>query len=471
MAEGRREPCQLDRMGFRPGLGNAWKQKRIDERTAAAELLRKSEKLEVPSVPVSATIFDPKRRYGAIIHLWGLLFYQPPPPQTVPVRMNAHRTFYEFFAGGGMARAGLGQCWTCLFANDIDPKKAAAYKDNWGGSEISLRDVGRVTTADLPRQTAGLAWASFPCQDLSLAGNGAGLKGERSGTFWPFWRIIRALNVEGRRPCTVVLENVCGALTSHDGRDFRQLTEALRIEGYRCGALVVDAALFVPHSRPRLFVIGVRDDIELDSALVVSEPKEPFHTAGLRTAHSSLTRAARASWIWWNLAIPARRDTVFSDVIEDNPSNVEWHTPAQTEKLLSLMSPVNLTKIDKAKKLKRHVVGSLYKRTRVADDGVRAQRAEVRFDDIAGCLRTPNGGSSRQTIVVVNGNQVKSRLLSPRETARLMGLPDSYRLPENYNEAYHLTGDGVAVPVVRYLAAQILEPVISGIRLAVESAA
>jgi DNA (cytosine-5)-methyltransferase 1 len=75
-------------------------------------------------------------------------------------------------------------------------------------------------------------------------------------------------------------------------------------------------------------------------------------------------------------------------------------------------------------------------------------------------LRTPLGGSSRQTILVVDGENVRSRLLSPREAARLMGLPDSYRLPEKYNEAYHLAGDGLAAPVVRFLAEKILEPLL-----------
>jgi DNA (cytosine-5)-methyltransferase 1 len=89
------------------------------------------------------------------------------------------------------------------------------------------------------------------------------------------------------------------------------------------------------------------------------------------------------------------------------------------------------------------------------------QRAEVRFDDVAGCLRTPAGGSSRQLILVVDSNEVKSRLISTRETARLMGLPDDYVLPEKYNEAYHLTGDGVVVPVVRHLAENLLEPLVT----------
>lgn len=81
-------------------------------------------------------------------------------------------TFYEFFAGSGMVRAGLGSSWTCTFANDYDDKKAAAYQENWGGGELLVGDVGKVTTHDLPGQ-ANLAWASFPCQVFPLGGMGA----------------------------------------------------------------------------------------------------------------------------------------------------------------------------------------------------------------------------------------------------------------------------------------------------------
>jgi len=106
------------------------------------------------------------------------------------------------------------------------------------------------------------------------------------------------------------------------------------------------------------------------------------------------------------------------------------------------------------------MVGGLYRRIRPGADGKKVQRAEIRFDDVAGCLRVPTGGSSRQTIVIADGDAVRSRLLSPREAARLMGLPDTYVLPANYNDAYHLIGDGVAVPAVRFLAAHILEPIL-----------
>ncbi len=119
-------------------------------------------------------------------------------------RQTTTGKFYEFFAGGGMARAGLGASWTCLVSNDIDEKKGAAYKQNWGSKELKIEDVARLSTNDLPG-IADLAWASFPCQDLSLAGNGAGLKGARSGTFWPFWRLMEDLGKQGRAPALIVL--------------------------------------------------------------------------------------------------------------------------------------------------------------------------------------------------------------------------------------------------------------------------
>ena len=86
---------------------------------------------------------------------------------------------YEFFAGGGMVRAGLGPKWSCLFANDLDPIKGASYERPWGASGLHIADVASLTAEDLPG-TEDLAWASFPCQNLSLTGSG-GLLSRSSG--------------------------------------------------------------------------------------------------------------------------------------------------------------------------------------------------------------------------------------------------------------------------------------------------
>ena len=384
-----------------------------------------------------------------------VLAYRPTSRNRAPAELN----FYEFFAGGGMARAGLGPRWTCLFANDFDFKKSAVYKQNWGSNELLTGDVGKISANNLPER-AGLVWASFPCQDLSLAGMGAGLRGDRSGTFWPFWRLMKRLIADKRGPRVIVLENVCGTLTSHKGKDFTAISDALAGSGYTFGAVVMDAERFVPHSRKRLFIIAVAPDSPIPTKLIAKSASSIWHTRSLRIAQGRLSEKTRERWVWWKIAAPPKRTSTFADLLEDEPDSVEWNSPAETRRLLKMMSPVNIAKVKEAKKAGKRLVGTVYKRTRLDENGEKVQRAEVRFDGVAGCLRTPAGGSSRQIVVVVDGNLVRSRLISSRETARLMGLPDDYRLPDNYNEAYHLTGDGLVVPVVRHLAAMVLEPIL-----------
>ena len=359
-----------------------------------------------------------------------------------------------------MARAGLGESWDCLFANDFDHKKGLAYRTNWGEKELKTEDVGQLKTTQLPG-VADLVWASFPCQDLSLAGGGAGLQGNRSGTFKPFWKLMQKLMLEGRSPKIIVLENVCGAITSHNGKDFATICNEVEHAGYDVGAMVVNASLFVPQSRPRLFIIGVHRGIEIPEDLISLVPYAPWHTLTLKRAFSKLPTQTKRSWIWWNLPKPAERTRTFMDLLEEQPTHPSWFSTSETQRLLDMMSPTNRDKVLRAAADGGRMVGCIYKRTRPTQSGDKIQRAEVRFDDISGCLRTPSGGSSRQVVIIVEGKSIKARLISSRETARLMGLDESYILPNNYNEAYHLTGDGVVVPVVRHLAEHIFEPVLS----------
>ncbi len=234
------------------------------------------------------------------------------------------RTFLEFFAGGGMARAGLGESWRCLFANDFDRMKVATYEANWGLGDIRHKDVADLALSDLPAQAVDLAWASFPCQDLSLAGSYRGLGRERdnhrtrSGTFWPFWNLMRELVQDGRAPRAIVLENVYGCLTSREGKDFAAIASALAESDYRFGAAVIDAAHFVPQSRPRVFFIAFRGDQAIPASLIAEGPQESWHPATLVKAYAGLTPAAKRNWIWWSIPRPLARNSTFADLIEDD---------------------------------------------------------------------------------------------------------------------------------------------------------
>ncbi|HAJ80280.1 MAG TPA: DNA (cytosine-5-)-methyltransferase [Fibrobacteres bacterium] len=365
--------------------------------------------------------------------------------------------FLEFFAGGGLARIGLGKNWECTFANDFSPKKAAAYRDNFNGaSELYVEDVWNIDPAMIPGNPV-LAWASFPCQDLSLAGNGKGLDAERSGSFWGFWRIIQELRRNNRHIPIIVLENVVGLLDSKQGKDFARICQSLANGGYFFGAMVVDAIRFVPQSRPRLFIIAISKTAKLDKNLHSKMPERPWHTDKIFSAYENLKSNLKEQWVWWSLPSPPQRKTILADIIEEEPYLVSWHSHTETEKILGQMSFLNLEKVKEAQFAGTKQTGTVYRRTR-AEDGIRLQRTEVRFDGISGCLRTPIGGSSRQIVIVVDRKTIKTRLLSPREAARLMGVSDDYKLPNHYNDAYHIMGDAVAVPVVSWLEKYLLRP-------------
>ncbi len=368
-------------------------------------------------------------------------------------------TFYEFFAGGGMARLGLGDNWQCLFANDISEKKAKAYEDNFGKEEILCEDIHRLNTQQLPGKP-DLIWGSFPCQDLSLAGNGEGLSGKRSGTFNRLIDIICLLKAEERDPSLVVIENVIGTLSTHNGKDFRTIVGKFINIDYSVGAVIVDAIHFVPQSRPRFFLIAIKNkyanQIHQNKTF---KPDSTWHPPRLIKAYETLSDEAKEKWIWWDMPIPAPRQTELIDIIEENQTDVEYFSAERVEKLINMMSETNLLKLSSAKSQGEKIAGGLYKRIRVNKYGERSQRAEVRFDGNAGCLRTPTGGSSKQTLVIVEGDEVKARYLSRRETARLMGVPDNYILPQLNNEAYYLFGDGLAVPAVRWIETHILRGV------------
>ena len=278
--------------------------------------------------------------------------------------------FYEFFAGAGMARAGLGSGWTCVFANDIDPKKASSYIENWGGRDFRLADVTHLTADDL-LSAADLSWASFHCQDLSLAGSGASLWGTRSGTFWSFWDLMRELATRRRPLAMIVFENVCGALTSHRGRDFRAIASAISELGYRFGALVIDAVGFVPQSRPRLFVVATHAELQIPPKLIRQTQSGPWFTKSLSMAAAALPRAVGQNWIWWHLPCPQGQVSTLDELIDDEPEGVPWHTPAETARLLDMMSELNREKVRRVSNLRRRVVGTIYRRTRLDATGRR----------------------------------------------------------------------------------------------------
>jgi len=365
--------------------------------------------------------------------------------------------FYEFFAGGGMAGVGLGPDWRCVFANDICPMKGASYRANFPGVHLRVADVANLAIADLPGR-ADLVWASPPCQDISLAGKGAGLDGSRSGAFHPWWRLMRELVAEGRAPRVIALENVAALITSSKGADFAAVVEAFAAVGYVTGAVVIDAALLLPQSRERVFIIAVRGE-NFARGLAQDGPTEPFHTKALRKAVAAFPAALRASWRWWRLPEPPTRNVALVDVL-DFDARCDGDTA--TRRIIELMDPLHIDKVKNARATGVRAAGAVCFRMRQGQ-----QRAEIRFDGLAQALRTPGGGSSIQRFLLIDEKgTMRSRKPTARECGKLMGLPDSFVLPYSTTDAYQLTGDGVVVNVVAWLERNLLTPLVAAAEVA-----
>jgi DNA (cytosine-5)-methyltransferase 1 len=345
-----------------------------------------------------------------------------------------HETpFLEFFAGSGLVAEGMRGFFRPVWANDICDKKAAVYAANHGREHFHLGSIAEVNGAELPRAT--LSWASFPCQDLSLAGTTAGIHAKRSGLVWEWLRIMDEIPVP---PSLLVAENVAGLVSAHGGRHYRTLHRALSERGFLVGAVLLDASHWVPQSRPRVFVIAVKNNALVPETLTSHGP------CWLHPSVLTRTVAGLDDWIWWWMPTPPQRATILEDIIEWEAA---LDAPDASERNIGMVP-------ERHRRLLRMVSAAPgYKRTRHGK-----QVLELRFDGLAGCLRTPEGGSSRQVIVLRKGERYETRLLTVRETARLMGAPETYSFPGSYNDGYKAMGDAVAVPVVRYLAQHLLSP-------------
>lgn len=362
----------------------------------------------------------------------------------------------EFFAGGGLARLGLGAQFDVVWANDIDIKKAVVWRANFGGDGFVLGDVHDVDPSQVP--SSDLAWASFPCQDLSLAGGRAGLEAKRSGSFFGFVDVIKALQSQRRAPKVLVIENVSGLLTSRGGQDFGALMQVLVEMGYQAGALEIDAQHFVPQSRPRVFIVAcAKDHVIPVDLLSGGVALSPFITPAILKAWQSLPDSLREQHLFWALPCPPKSTLSLADVIDVTDQN--WWPQVKTDTLVESFSVRHRGALAQVQATGAVHIGAIYRRTR-AKDGVSRPFAEVRFDGQAGCLRTPSGGSSRQFLLFVEGQHLRARALNPREAMRLMGVGDDYVLPKSASAGLKVAGDGVAVPVVAWLSQCLLEPLV-----------
>lgn len=360
-------------------------------------------------------------------------------------------TVAEYFAGIGLIKMGLEPCgWRVVFANDMSEKKYEMYKTFFpdDAQHYIVGDVFDVDPSSVPLTT--LATCSFPCIDLSLAGNMGGINGDHSSAFWGFTRILR---VQGESaPPLVLVENVPGWLYSNKGMDFRVTIQALNELGYACDVFTLNALSFTPQSRLRIFAIGAKFcNLDRDMARIFARPKTLLSDRLRKSVFSNLD----LKWFYTEIPEPSSlRTKGLSDIVEQmDDSDSSWWSEEEVNRHLNMMAESHYERVARLIEGEQITYRTFFRRVRKGQ-----QRAEVRHDDLSGCLRTAVGGSGKQFLIKAGKGNIRMRTMTAREYARLQGVPDEYPITVNGVQALTGFGDAVCVPAITWIAHNALNP-------------
>ncbi|MDX1945739.1 MAG: DNA (cytosine-5-)-methyltransferase [Pirellulaceae bacterium] len=356
--------------------------------------------------------------------------------KAVPKRPRA----VEFFSGIGLVRLALErQGWDVVFANDIDPDKAEMYRHNWPKDDhLVVGDIHDLKASDIP--DCELFTASFPCNDLSIAGRWEGLSGKESSAYWGLIDLLGQLG--SRKPPMILLENVVGFLMRNSGSDFEKALVALNERGYNVDAFILNAVHWVPQSRARLFVVAQLDN---------GEPRQTIATECHVRPDALFKFINSTSHIRWNIRpLPPlpMANSKLADIIEKLPADdPHWWNEERAEYFMNQLSKRHAAQAKQRIEAPKVSYATAFRRVRNG-----RSMAELRTDGIAGCLRTPRGGSGRQILFKAGRGKYQVRLLTARECARLQGVPDDYRIEVPLNKALFGFGDAVCVPAIEWIA-------------------
>lgn len=361
-------------------------------------------------------------------------------------------TVAEYFAGIGLVRLGLEQAgWRVRFANDISQRKFEMYNAFFPDAKehYVIRDIFDIEVSEVPNTM--LATCSFPCIDLSLAGNMNGMMhGNHSSAFWGFIEILKKQGESA--PPLVLVENVPGWLHSNKGQDFRVTVQALNELGYACDVFVLDALRFTAQSRLRVFLIGTKFPVSRTTAeLILTRPKSLLSDQ----LRKGVIANKDLRWFYNELPDPPPLKSEGLARIIELMGNADrrWWSDYEVKRHLDMMKDLHRGRVEQLAQNNKYSYRTFFRRIR---EGY--QRAEVRDDDLSGCLRTAVGGSGKQFLIKAGKGSIKMRAMTPREYARLQGVPDEYPITVGGVQALSGFGDAVCVPAISWIANHALNP-------------
>jgi len=339
------------------------------------------------------------------------------PPSTAKQPDSAQFRFIDLFSGIGGIRTGFeahgGQCVFTSEWNDFSKK---TYLENFGDTHPFAGDITQLHANDIPDHDVLLA--GFPCQPFSIAGVSKknalgkphGFECTTQGTL--FFDVARMIS--HKRPRAFLLENVKNLLSHDKGNTFKVILQILRDElGYEVHYKVIDGQHFTPQHRERIVIVGFRE---------------------------------KSGFSWDNLQLPEKNLRLGSilHVTDGSEPVLEWDDNRFFDNKKQCVQPKytltpNLWAYLQAYAQKHRAAGNGFGFGLVSKDSVTRTLSARYYKD----------GSE---ILVSQGGGKRPRRLTPRECARLMGFPDTFRIPVSDTQAYRQFGNSVVVPVIQEVA-------------------
>ena len=308
-------------------------------------------------------------------------------------------TFIDLFAGLGGFRIALESLGAkCVYSNEWDEPVQKVYAENFG--DMPEGDITKVDEKSIPDHD--ILCAGFPCQAFSISGKQRGFEDSRGTLFFDVARIIKE-----KKPKIVFMENVKNFATHDNGKTLSVVKTTMEMLGYQFNQKVLNAVDYgVPQKRERIYMVCFRNDLNIKREF--KYPKAfPLkkHVEDYLLEDESMVEKLYVN----------RPDTYFNGVVDNQYSN----------------KSIRLGIVNKGGQGER-----IYSTKGIA----------ITLSAYGGGVFSKTGG------YFING---RTRKLHPRECARIMGYPDSYKIAESANQAYKQFGNSVVIDVLQLIAIEI----------------
>lgn len=309
-------------------------------------------------------------------------------------------TYLELFAGTGIGGIALDKHkFTNIGYSEVDPFAIKNYESNFPG-RVNYGDITKINEKQLPN--FDLIIGGSPCTQISMMSKTwsednkvKGLKGEDSCLFYDYIRIVNE-----KLPKWIIFENVKGLLNSNDGEDWKIVRKSFE-ENYNINFQLINTSEYgIPHTRRRIYIVGQRKDL---GEFNYEFPK------------------------------PVELKTVMQDLLESKVDDKYYLTQKMYDCIMSPGTKGWISgKMEINLPIARTLTSTMHKMHRADTDNYISTEYQPK-------------------------DKTNVRRLTPREAARLQGLPDTYKIIVSDTRAYILMGNAMSLNVVDVIVEELVK--------------